>query len=137
MQMSPRLFILLALSALWCGGVAVAERFLPLKKPIILGGDRTLDACSSTGVVIDLDPAKSGFLSVRAGPGLQFAELDRILSRQELWLCRESGPWYGVVYGKDAGEQCGVSTSWPVRKPYAGPCRAGWVHSRYVRLRAG
>ncbi len=101
------------------------------------GGDGW-DACGSGGDVVGLDPHGDGFLSVRSGPGgKQFREIDRVYNGMHLKICDERGPWLGVVYTPDGNSQtCGVERSWPTRLPYTGPCRYGWVFSRYVGNRA-
>ena len=101
--------------------------------PIYVGGDADFDACGSTGTVVGLNPRGDGFLSVRSGPGGHFREIDRIYNGQPVWICEDRGPWMAVVYDKRGrDDQCGVSSPWPVKQPYTGPCRYGWVHSRYI-----
>lgn len=105
--------------------------------PIMLGADGDLDACGSVGVIVGLDPKGDGFLSVRSGPaGKPYREIDRLYNGNPVYICGEKGKWLAVVYPAD-GRDCGVSSPWPKRLPYTGPCRYGWVHSRYVRLTAG
>jgi hypothetical protein len=102
----------------------------------MIGGDLDLDACGAVGIVSGLDPKSSSALSVRSGPGRQFEAIDKLASGTRIWLCDHQGRWVGIVYGPD-GQDCGVSTSSPRRRPYAGPCAAGWVFEKYVALVAG
>ncbi|GGK18300.1 hypothetical protein GCM10011322_01300 [Salinarimonas ramus] len=124
-------------AALVCQEEAAAQSYIDV--PVMVGGSSDYDACWGYGQVIGLDPNGDGFLSVRSGPGgRQFSEISRVFNGQVVAICDESGPWLAVVYepGHDL-TQCGVSTSWPIRQPYTGPCRYGWVHSRYVHIIAG
>jgi hypothetical protein len=105
---------------------------------LYIGGDTNRDACPSTGDVVGLDPHGDGFLSVRSGPGGRpFREIDRIHNGQHVLICAQRGAWMGIVYDKGAGgTRCNVLTPHR-RRPYAGPCRAGWVHQRFIRKLAG
>ena len=111
-----------------------------IEQPIVIGGDPDfpdLDACGSSGEVVGLDPRGDGFLSVRSRPNGK--EIDRLFNDQYVYICADSGNWMGIVYpesGQDPGE-CSVSTPWSTRKPYTGPCRYGWVFSKYIKLIAG
>ena len=105
--------------------------------PIIIGGDESADACASSGDIIGLDPQGDGFLSVRSGPGgPPFREIDRLFNGNEVYVCASGGPWLAAVYSdkRDLDPRCGVSKPWRTRQPYTGPCRYGWIHSRYVRM---
>jgi hypothetical protein len=104
--------------------------------PIVIGGSEKYDACVGAGYVVGLDPKGDGFLSVRSGPGgKSYSELDRLYNGSEVIICNEHGPWLGVVYG--ASMACNTGTPWPTRMPYTGPCKAGWIHSRYVKVTVG
>ncbi|HZB61455.1 MAG TPA: SH3 domain-containing protein [Microvirga sp.] len=117
---------------------AVAQPAARLDVPVMAGGEEDLDACASSGRIVGLNPRGDGFLSVRSGPGGKpYREIDRLYNGNAVMVCDEQGPWLAVVYGRSADDDCGVGTPWPVRKPYGGPCRSGWVHSRYVRMVAG
>ena len=140
--MTPnRLIILLAASALFATA-ADAQPFYPrqgrIEVPVLSGGrPATMEACSWTGFVQGLDPRGDGFLSVRSGPGGRvFQEIDRVYNGQQVFVCDIAGPWYGVVY-PSGRQNCGIDVSWPTRLPYTGPCRYGWIHSRYVSDLAG
>ncbi len=120
------------------GSAAVAQPAPRLDVPVMAGGEEDLDACGSSGRIAGLNPRGDGFLSVRSGPGGKpYREIDRLHNGNAVIVCDEQGPWLAVVYGRSPDDDCGVGTPWPTRKPYAGPCRSGWVHSRYVRMVAG
>jgi hypothetical protein len=107
---------------------------------VMIGGEGDLDACSSPGEVIGLDPNGDGFLSVRSGPGGRpYREIDRLFNGNEVYLCGSRGAWYSIVYhqSRKPHRSCGVSTPWPKRRAYGGPCQYGWVHSRYIKGTAG
>ena len=102
--------------------------------PVVIGGDPEIPACFAGGTVMGLDPNGDGFLSVRSGPGGKpFHEMDRVFNGQRLRICEERGPWLAVVYAPGRGpEVCGVEDGVRGSIPYTGPCRYGWVHTRYV-----
>ena len=125
---------LLVLGAL---GIAASAATRRIDVPVMAGGTK-IDACYSEGQVVGLDPNGDGFLSVQSGPGGRpFREIDRLHNGQMVSICTENGRWYGVVYSKGQATDCNVSSSWPIRQPYTGPCDYGWVHQRYVRITAG
>jgi hypothetical protein len=108
--------------------------------PVRIGGIEDLDACPSNAQVSGLNPRGDNFLSVRSRPSIAGRELDRLRPGAEAWACDETrnGEWTGIVYsppGKDV--DCGVGTPAPRRMAYRGPCRSGWVASRYLTIIAG
>ncbi len=111
-----------------------------LDRPVMVGGEADLDACGGFGVVEGLNPAGDGFLAVRSGPGTNYPKIGELHNGHEIYMCDEagSGKWHGIVFGKHpkAGD-CGVSSPIAQLGPYAGPCFAGWVFHKYVRLIAG
>lgn len=137
--MSRKLAIVLV--ALLAGAtMAVGQSARPkIDVPVMAGAEAEFDACPSTGTIVGLDPQGDGFLSVRSGPGgSKYREIDRVYNGMRVFICEYKGPWLGVVYsaGGDT-EACNVSTNWPRRQAYTGPCEYGWVHSRYVGDIAG
>lgn len=121
-----------------CCGPAVARKTDAMDVPIIIGGAASVAACPGGGNVVGLDPQGDDFLSVRSGPGgHEFREMDRIHSGQRIKICDMSGSWFAVVYDPDQDTNaCDVDRPWTVRQAYSGPCRQGWVYSRYVDLKA-
>ena len=116
---------------------AAVERKIHIRSsvPVMIQADPSFDACSS-GKVKGLDPTGDSFLSVRGGPGLKFSRIDKLRNADQVYLCAESGDWYGVVY-TNTHQNCNVSTPWQKSLPYTGPCRSGWVNRRWIELIAG
>ena len=104
-------------------------------RPLILHSSDDADPCDN-GIVYDLDPVGDGFLAVKAGPGLRYNRIDKLYNGEQVYLCDDAGDWFGVVYSKQRRE-CNVMTPWPVKLPYTGPCRSGWVHKRWIKVYAG
>jgi hypothetical protein len=109
--------------------LAAAERAVP----VIVGGHDGA-ACPSVGRIVGLDPAP-----VRSGPHRTgYREIDRRLNGQMVFVCGEQGLWFAVVYHPSGrAEDCGVSNPRPERRPYAGPCRSGWIEVNAVDLDEG
>ena len=107
--------------------------------PVMAGGNSDFQACPQVGEIVGLDPNGDGFLSVRSGPGGKpFREIDRVYNGMHVKICDQRGLWYAVVYGSDgSADRCNVDQSRTIRGPYTGPCRYGWIHSRYVGDIAG
>lgn len=136
------LLAIAALALLFTGAEAGSQ-----KRAVTIGGDADLDACATYGKVARLGPRraedpKSGFLSVRSGPGgAAYFELDQLHNGNEVIVCETVGPWLGVIYPDrgQAFEICSDEAGASVarRTPYAGACRSGWIHERYVEITAG
>jgi hypothetical protein len=105
----------------------------------MVGGDANSDACGTFAEVAGLNPRGDGFLSVRNGPAVANAEIDRLFNGDYVSICAVVGDWLAVVYRGGRREQapCGVQRAIPRRQVYAGPCRSGWIHKRFVRGVAG
>ena len=104
--------------------------------PVMIGGIADLDACQTLSRIVGLKRGGDNFLSVRRGPGVGYAETDRLGPGRQVYSCARSGGWVGIVYG-GRGSGCGVTSPVPRRQAYRGPCRSGWVHSRFVQDVAG
>lgn len=107
---------------------------------VLVGGLANVDACTSIASVTGLNPRGDNYLSVRAQPSRSGRELDRLGPGSQVWVCDEfpGGGWTGIVYApQDSDVNCGVSSPVSPRVPYEGPCAAGWVASRYLRVAAG
>lgn len=121
-----------------------AEAQAPGARPVLVGGEVELDACTSVGAIISMRKRGDGLVAVRAAPSKRAPMRDQLKSGRKLMICEysEDGKWLGVVYPEKAGRaelgDCGVSEpiSGPPR-PYNGPCRSGWVSQAYVLFIAG
>jgi hypothetical protein len=112
----------------------------PGEQLVFVGRDReNLDACASVGRVTNLGHGREAFLAVRTAPSVKARIKDKVKDGQILTLCDDSGEWLGVVYSleSDGNIDCGVATPSAYFGAYRGPCRFGWVNSRYVELIAG
>jgi hypothetical protein len=138
-KQSVALNVMLAVALAAAPGLVAAQARNDV--PIMLGGTADEDACSGGGVIVGLDPRGDGFLSVRGGPGGNYAELDRLHNGNIVYICGARGAWYPIIYPADHsaadGTNCGVATPWPTRQAYTGPCKFGWVFSKYVKGIAG
>ncbi len=105
-------------------------------RPVIIGQEEGLDACMGFAEVVD---AKSGLVSVRAGPGAGYPETDRLKVGQFAYVCGGTSEWTGVVYGNRAQMKsgCGVTSPVPKPVPYSGVCKSGWVRSKWINVVAG
>ncbi len=120
--------------------IASAAAFATPDRPVRIGtAAPDLDACLSQGEVAGLDPKGDNYLTVRAGPGRDARPLDRLGPGRPVNVCEALGGWLGIVYGAGSrlDEDCGTGSPVPRPRPYAGPCRSGWVAARYVRIVAG
>lgn len=111
-----------------------------LDQPVMVGGTDDLDACPSNARVRPLNPRGDNFLAVRSRPSTAGRELARLKSGHDVWACDETadGEWTGIVYAP-AGQDidCGVGTPLAERRAYDGPCKTGWVASRFIVIVAG
>lgn len=110
-------------------------------RPVRVGGDPDLDACSSVARVIGLNPRGDNFLAVKSGPDLRATRIDKLGPNARVLVCDSTrdGTWSGIVYdgGGSASSRCGVFTPIAVARPYRGPCQSGWVSSKYLKIIAG
>jgi hypothetical protein len=122
-------------AALALAGAAVAQ---PGARPVRYGlNGPELDGCTPYSEIRGLNPRGDNFVSVRAAPTTAGRELDRLGPGRKVWICEEAGGWAGIVYGPRASTGCNVERPLPRVRAYRGPCRSGWVSSRYVTPIAG
>jgi hypothetical protein len=96
-----------------------------------------LDGCTPYSEIRGLNPRGDNFVSVRAAPTVRARELDRLGPGRRVWICEEVSGWAGIVYGPRGSTGCNVESPLPRVRAYRGPCRSGWVSSRYVTPIAG
>ena len=109
-------------------------------RPVRVGlAGSDLDACLSLAEVRGLDRNGDNFLSVRARPSRVAPALDRLGPGRQVWVCdADAVPgWTGIVYAERPGEECQVGSPVASIRPYSGPCRQGWVASRFLAVIAG
>ncbi len=110
------------------------------EKLVMVGQDGTdLDACGAMGRVRGLKRGGDNFLSVRIAPAIEARERDQLGNGNRVFLCDQSGDWYGVVYQRagDSLQDCGTDSPSTFVGAYRGPCRYGWVHKYFVEILAG
>ncbi len=108
--------------------------------PVPLVQSTEIDACPSLLQVSGLNPRGDGFLALRSGPGASYPIVAKLPEGAPLLLCGHSdqAPWVPVIWpDTDDVSRCGVSSPQTQNAHYQGPCRAGWVHRRWLRLVAG
>ena len=110
--------------------------------PIVIGGNDVMDACPSVGTVKGLNAKGDGFLSVRSGPGTKFLEKDRLIAGALFYMCdgksARGSDWVGIVYSKNMNtDTCGVTSAIEDITVYKGPCKWGWINSKWVKVVAG
>ncbi len=114
------------------------------RTPGMTGEDARVEACPAQGVVVKLGPRrpedpKSGFLSVRSGPGgSAYFETGRVYNGDLLIICDTIDPWHAVIYpnrGQSLQEcRAHLTAKSASRATYSGSCRSGWVHKNYVQI---
>jgi len=96
-------------------------------------------ACNARGATRDRIAGES--IPVRAAPFDQAEQIDALPRGAQFFICSRTHDqrWFGIVYdeGGQAADRCGVSQPVATRRPYSGPCAAGWVGSSTVRLISG
>ena len=110
------------------------------RRPVRVGlAGNDLDACLSLAEVRGLDRNGDNVLSVRARPSRVAPALDRLGPGRQVWVCdADAVPgWTGIVYAERPDQDCEVGSPVASIRPYAGPCRQGWVASRYLAVIAG
>lgn len=109
------------------------------------GGLRYIENSALLAEVTGLKNRSDSFLSVRAGPGLAYREVDRVRLGRKLIPLSPDFEWMGVVYAdphlttaEAIAQACGLdeasAASAPESAPYAGPCKSGWVHRKWVKM---
>lgn len=97
----------------------------------------SFDACAARGVT----RARAVPVPVRAAPFEAGETIDRLAEGAQFFICSRSHDqrWFGIVYdeGGTASARCGVDRPSPQRRPYQGPCAAGWVPSAMIAQVSG
>jgi hypothetical protein len=129
--------------SLWAVGLLLATAAVATARepvvPVQFGAIPELDACGSQGEVRGLNPKGDNFLAVREGPGADYAKVDEIHEGQWIILCEEAekGAWFGIVYDPTGELDCGTGSPIAEKRVYDGPCKSGWVSSKFITMLAG
>jgi hypothetical protein len=110
------------------------------QRPVRVGlAGSDMDACLSLAEVRGLDRNGDNFLSVRARPSRVAPALDRLGPGRQVWVCDSDAVpgWTGIVYAERPDQACNVGSPVASIRPYSGPCRQGWVVSRFLVVIAG
>jgi hypothetical protein len=103
-------------------------------RPVTIGahGQPDIDACPSIGAA--LAP-----VAVRLAPADAAGVVLKLAAGQDFYMCGATadGLWESVVVPPSSGADCGVSRAVKTPRPYAGPCKSGWVPARQVEVVAG
>jgi len=131
----------IAIAAILLAATAMAPA-PPQPRAVMIGLDGPdADACHAIGEVSGLNRRGDNYLSVRAAPTARARELARLGPGRRVHLCdaTDDGRWAGIVYGRDARQDCGISSPVSRPQPYqaAWACRSGWVAARYITTIAG
>jgi hypothetical protein len=78
------------------------------------------------------------FVSVRTAPKATGKELERLNSGEKVWVCDSSRPgqFTGVVYGGADFTTC-IPDDVKKAYSYVGPCKSGWIATKYLAIIAG
>lgn len=130
-----------AIGLLPCLLAATAIAAEPGQTPLIGSDGPAEDACIGVGTITTLDR----HLAVRERPDRYARQKDKLAPGTLVWICEKGADeggeeWQGIVY--PTGEfqslgDCLVSSPVPEPRPYAGPCRSGWVVAHNLRLVLG
>jgi len=115
-------------------------------KSIVLDGKKIAPG-GAVAEIVGLRKGGDGFVSVRAAPSTQAAEIGRLDQGARiitvLLVGWEAASFVGVIYAPEGTadtplmEVCGLPEAPPYFDgTYTGPCRSGWVAKRFVRVLA-
>lgn len=140
---------LLLLFACLVSAPALSEEIKP--QPVVLralelDGEKIAPG-GAVGHVINLKKGGDGYVSVRAAPTTKASERDRLTLGTHVILVAEPDgnrktPFTSIIYDPDNREgalmdRCGLPEGPPYFEGlYTGPCKSGWVSSRFVEVLA-
>jgi uncharacterized protein YgiM (DUF1202 family) len=76
------------------------------------------------------------YLSVRSGPGVRFARVDRLQAGRTVYICDEHGEWYKVCYG-GPDTPCGLESTGGLDVSKTVGCKSGWVDRKWIDVLSG
>jgi len=112
----------------------------------VVGGLDIIENSATLAQVAGLKGGKGSFLSLRTGPGPTLKEIERLNEGRLLIPIMQGDPeWYGVIVapqGADSAEAIAAACKFDAaaaaqmseQTVYKGPCRAGWVARRWVKM---
>jgi uncharacterized protein YgiM (DUF1202 family) len=106
-------------------------------QPVVVGGEESSEGCAGTATVAVREGSS---LNLRAGPATTYPVVTRLSAGQHVSICQSlRNGWVGVVvHERGPGpKDCRLSDTGPRARPYAGPCKSGWVKDEFLRLFAG
>lgn len=104
--------------------------------PVLIGGEESSEGCGGTAVV---SVRLGSTLNLRSGPGTSHAIIALLPRGQNVSVCQRGDKgWVGIVVNRtgEGRRDCGLSDAGPKPTPYKGPCTAGWVSEKYLRVSA-
>ncbi|WP_017672541.1 hypothetical protein [Blastomonas sp. AAP53] len=126
----------MALCALTIGSPSCAQPLLTgANRPVMLKADDGLDPCALGAITGAGEGAIMVFPSNTTDPDA----IDFMSDGEQVWLCDgdEGSDMIGIVYSRDPDVDCGVGSPVSADRPYAGPCKTGWVKAQWVQVIAG
>lgn len=111
----------------------------PSAQPVTIGyNGPQAPACAARGRVVNLSAGGETTLAVRSAPFADADQTGALVDDAPLFLCSRSidQRWQGVIVPppEDAAADCGVAAPIAAARPYAGPCRSGWVLASFVQV---
>ena len=100
--------------------------------PVNWGGDPGMDACGGMGLTM----AESIMITVSQKGEVSFDTIVPAGTRVSFCDYDISG-YHGVLIHEDGAECGGGSAIVPVKEPYSGPCKSGWIKEAFLELLAG
>lgn len=124
-----------------CG---LADAQAPSSQPVMVGPKSTIGC--NTGMegvgLYRFGHQHRRSVPIMAGPGSNYAQIDRLKPGMYYRVCeRVDGAqeqWVPIIYTDDAQQDCQIAAQQLGKRPYAGPCRSGWLaRSIYATETAG
>jgi len=112
----------------------------PIPLPIKIGGDGPeMDACGTYAQVVDFDASGEDIPYVHDAPSAATKARDKLSSGQGVKVCETQNDFSGIVYAGEnqSNADCNTDSPLAAEQNYTGPCRSGWVDSRFLQMTAG
>ena len=112
----------------------------PIPLPIKVGGDGPdMDACGTYAEVVAYDASGEDLPYVHDAPSASTKARDKLNSGQGVQVCATQNGFSGIVYPRKDQDptDCGTGSPVATEQNYTGPCLAGWVDTRFLKMVAG